>query len=60
VSKPAQLVLTDWSKGKPLVYICSLCGHTFTLAEHRSPKEGMAELWAAFNDHVREEHTEEA
>lgn len=52
-----QLQLKPWIKGEPLSYKCSLCSHTFILPEDRTPKEGMAEVWAAFNEHVREEHT---
>jgi hypothetical protein len=54
-----QLVMSSWEKGAPLIYKCSLCGQGFLLPEDRSPKEGVAELWAAFNDHVREKHAED-
>ena len=55
-----QLVMASWIKGEPMVYQCSLCGQVFLLPEDRSPKEGVAELWSAFNDHVREVHAEDA
>ncbi len=57
IEKP-QLVLTVRAKGLPLVYKCSQCGQEFLLPEDRTPKEGMAELWAAFKEHVHEEHRE--
>ncbi len=53
-----QLVIADWIKGEPIAYKCSLCGQTFLLPEDQTPKEGVAELWAAFNDHVGEAHPE--
>jgi hypothetical protein len=52
-------VLTDWVKGEPLAYKCSLCGQVFLLPDDRNPKEGVAELWAAFRDHVQAQHPEE-
>ena len=51
-----QLVITDWIRGEPIAYQCSLCGKKFLLPEDRSPKEGVAELFAAFNEHVTERH----
>ena len=47
-------------KGEPTAYHCSLCGQLFLLPDDRSPKEAAAELWAAFQEHVGEEHAEEA
>jgi hypothetical protein len=41
-------------KGEPTAYHCSL------RPDDRSPKEAAAELWAAFQEHVGEEHAEEA
>ena len=54
------LVLTRWVRGKPFFYKCSRCCQEFLLPEDRTPKEGMTELWAAFRDHVDEEHREGA
>ncbi|MGH9431652.1 MAG: hypothetical protein ACRD3T_08925 [Terriglobia bacterium] len=54
----AELILSDWVKGEPFAYRCSLCGQRFLPPEDRSPKEGMAEVWAAFMEHVREERGE--
>jgi hypothetical protein len=54
-----RLVLTKYSKDEPIAYTCSLCGQPFLFPEDRRPKEGTAELWAAFQEHVREEHPDE-
>ena len=53
-----RIVLSPWIKGEPLRYTCSLCGRTFIFPEDRSPKEGMAEVLTAFDEHVREAHPE--
>jgi hypothetical protein len=53
-----QLRMAPWVKGDAMAYECSLCGRTFLLPEDRPPKEGVAEVWAAFNDHVRQDHPE--
>ena len=55
-----RIVLSPWVKGEPLSYKCSICAHRFILPEDRDPKAGMAEVWAAFNEHVHEEHSEDA
>lgn len=52
----ARIVLSPWAKGEPINYRCSLCGQMFILPEDRSPKEGISEVWAAFNEHVNEVH----
>jgi hypothetical protein len=52
-------VLTG-TKDDPLAYRCSLCGQHFILPDDRSPRDAAAELLAAFQEHVREEHAEEA
>jgi hypothetical protein len=44
--------------GEAMAYACSLCGQTFLLPEDQPPKERVAEVWAAFNDHVRQDHPE--
>jgi hypothetical protein len=54
-----RLVLSEWHKGELLNYECSLCGRKFLLPEDRNRKEAAAEIMAAFNDHLREEHPEE-
>ena len=53
-----RIVLTPWIKGQPLSYKCSECSYNFIFPEDRTPREGMAEIWAAFNEHVREEHSD--
>jgi hypothetical protein len=53
-----QLLLKPWIKGEPLSYQCSLCSQTFIPPEDRSPKEGMVEVQAAFNEHIHEEHAD--
>jgi hypothetical protein len=50
------LVMTDWVRGTPVVYQCSLCRQKFMLPEDRTPRDAMVEVWAAFSDHVRENH----
>ncbi len=60
MNEKPQLIMTRWVKGEAMAYECSLCGQTFLLPEDRPPKEGVAEVWAAFNDHVRREHPEGA
>ena len=54
-----QLVIGPWIKGEPFTYKCSLCGQAFMPPEDGSPKEAMAELWTAFNEHVREVHAKD-
>ena len=51
-----RLALTQWVKGEPFAYECSRCGQRFLLPEDRSPKDGVAELWAAFKEHVDKDH----
>ncbi len=52
------LVVTSWIQGEPMSYQCSRCSQIFLLPEDRSPKDGAAELLAAFQEHVGEEHAE--
>ena len=52
-----RIILTTWIKGEPFSYSCSLCGQPFILPEDRNPREGMEEVWAAFNEHVEEDHS---
>jgi hypothetical protein len=54
-----QLVMTG-DKGEPMAYHCSVCGQLFLLPDDRSPKDAAAELLAAFQEHVGEEHAEKA
>jgi len=54
------LVMNAWLMGEPVGYECSFCGQRFLLPEDRNPREGAAELYAAFHDHVREQHPEDA
>lgn len=54
------LVLPPRIKGEPYSYACSQCGQPFLLPEDRTPEQGMAELWAAFQQHVKTEHAERA
>jgi len=54
------LVVTSWVKGEPMSYECSRCGQVFLLPEDRNPRDAVAELVAAFRDHVGEEHAEQA
>lgn len=60
MSETPRLVMTEWIKGTPIVYQCSLCGQGFVPPEDRTPKEAMAEVWAAFSDHVAEVHSQAA
>jgi rubrerythrin len=55
MEKP-QLQIKPWKLGKPFVYRCSVCGQEFIVPEDRCPGEGMAELWAAFYEHILESH----
>jgi hypothetical protein len=52
-----KLVLSPWIKGEPLSYRCSFCDQPFLLPEDRSPKEAMEEVWTAFEQHIRDEHS---
>ncbi len=53
------LVMSPWIKGHEITYECSACGQIFVLPEDRSPKEAVTELRAAFQEHVRSEHSRE-
>ena len=54
------LVMSPWIKDHEITYECSACGQIFVPPEDRSPKEAIAELRAAFQEHVRSEHSGEA
>jgi hypothetical protein len=45
---------------EPVAYECSRCGQVFLPPEDRSPKDAAVELLAAFQDHLGEEHADEA
>jgi hypothetical protein len=51
-----RIILSMWLRGEPFCYTCSLCGRAFILPEDRNPTEGLKEVWAAFHEHVSEEH----
>jgi hypothetical protein len=53
-----RLILNASLRGEHFAYQCSRCGQLFRLPEDRSPKDGAIELWAAFKEHVEEEHRE--
>jgi hypothetical protein len=44
---------TTGTKGEPMTYECSLCGHVFLVRDDLSPKDAAKELVAAFGEHVR-------
>ncbi len=54
-----RLVLTEWVKGEPIRYCCSVCDWVFLLPDIETPKEAAAKLTAAFGEHVREKHSED-
>jgi len=43
---------TTGTKGEPMTYECSLCGHVFLVRDDLSPKDAAEELVAAFEEHV--------
>jgi hypothetical protein len=60
MSEKAKLIIVGpVHKGEQICYECSLCRQRFTLPEDRDAKTGAAELLAAFNEHVREQHPED-
>ncbi len=54
------MIVSPATSDGPFFYKCSLCEQQFLLPEDRTPKEAVAELWATFKEHVREEHPEDA
>jgi hypothetical protein len=58
-SEKPRLMVTEWVRGEPVGYKCSLCGQIFLLPDDRSPKEASAELLTAFHEHVGEVHGDE-
>ena len=55
IEKP-RLDLDPWKIGEPFIYKGSQCGQQFLLPEDHGPEVAMAEVWAAFDEHVREVH----
>jgi len=49
VTKPGKI-------GEPFTYRCSECGQEFRPPEDRNPQEAMAEVNAAFDEHIRQVH----
>jgi hypothetical protein len=60
LSEKPHLVVTSRIKGEPMSYECSRCGQAFLFPEDRCPKDGAAELLAAFHEHLGEVHAEKA
>ncbi len=56
MSERPHLVIEVRKKEEPFAYECSVCRQKFVLPEDRSPKEAVAELLDAFNEHVQKEH----
>ena len=54
-----KLVPSRETRDHPFCYRCSICNQGFLPPEDRSPKEAMAEVWAAFTEHIQDEHMEE-
>lgn len=52
MSEQPVLVVRRLTHTEPLACRCTLCGQLFMFPEGRSVKEGVAELWAAFDEHV--------
>ena len=57
MTKRPKLEPSRGTKGEALCYRCSICDQPFLPPEDRNPKEAMAEVWAAFNEHIGEEHS---
>jgi hypothetical protein len=58
MDKKPQLIVSQWVRGQPLGYECSLCAQTFMLPEGLSPRESAARLIAEFQDHIKRIHPE--
>lgn len=54
-----QLVMEASARGEAIVYKCSACGQMFLLPNEQTPKDAAAKLWAAWNQHVQEKHSDE-
>jgi hypothetical protein len=57
--KPHLVAVSPVRSSGHFFYQCSRCGQPFILPEDRNPKDGAAELLAAFREHVGEQHPEE-
>jgi hypothetical protein len=55
-----RLVEATWVTGEPFAYLCSRCRQVFLLPEDPDPKNAAIELLAAFQEHLGEEHANEA
>ena len=60
LNEKPHLVVISWVEDEPMSYECSRCGQIFLLPEDRSPRDGAAEVLAAFHDHIGEVHAEKA
>ena len=54
-----KLMISPWVSGEPLHYECSPCGHRFVLSDEGDPSVNAKDLWAAFTEHVRNQHQSE-
>jgi hypothetical protein len=43
-------------KGETICYTCSLCKQSFILPDDVPPRQGMSELWSAFQEHLSAAH----
>jgi len=60
MNEKLKLITLRLVKDEPTARECSLCGQIFRLPADVPPKEGVAEVWAAFNEHVRKAHPDGA
>ena len=54
-----ELVVTDWFEGEPIAYRCSQCEQVLFPPEDRSPEDAVAEVQAAFQEHIGEVHADQ-
>jgi len=59
MEEKARLIISV-SADEPVAHRCSKCGKLFLFPEDRLPKQAAADLVAAFREHVRESHPEDA
>ena len=50
-------MLSPWIKGERFRYRCSFCDQPLLPPEDLSPREAAEGVWAAFNKHIRDEHS---
>jgi hypothetical protein len=55
-SEEPDLAVTRLSEQEPLTYRCTSCNQMFVFPADTSAKEGAIQLWAAFDEHVRDAH----